>query len=133
MRTWANGIAMLGLVLGSLSGLVITNLAWEHNPQNTYGHNPYQILWVFYGWLTLVALPFVILRHAMLFRSKVLGIGTLLALMLMGILVQGKVIEIGEFNYNQKLLGLFAMLYAIPHILDLTVAMRGRIKGNRAS
>ena len=128
MRLWANVVAAVGLLLGSLSGVVAATLAWEHNPQNTSGEYPYLILLVFYAWLALVSLPFLVVRHAMLFRNRVLGIGGLLSVVLMGVLVGGKVVEIGELNYGQKLLGLFAAIYAVPHFLDLILPVRHRRK-----
>jgi hypothetical protein len=65
--------------LATLVGWVISGLALDHNPQNVYDKNPFDIFWVFYAWFSMVWTPFLLLRHIAFFRSILLSIGFIYA------------------------------------------------------
>ncbi|PZP83931.1 MAG: hypothetical protein DI582_10030 [Azospirillum brasilense] len=124
MRALANSLGIIALFLGVIAGLVLVSLAWEHNPQNTYDHNPFTLVFTFYSGLAIVTLPVFIIRHLLLPSSRILGIGALVCIAIMAALIATGRMDTDGFNYQHKAVGLFAMLYGIPHIIDLIRDMR---------
>lgn len=133
MRALANSLAIIGLFLGVIAGLVLVSLAWEHNPQNTYDHNPFSLIFTFYSGLAIVTLPVFIIRHLLLPRRRLLGIGALVSIMVLAVLIATGLLDTDGFKYQHKAVGLFAMLYGLPHIIDVIRDMRVAWRNHRSS
>ena len=51
---------LLGLILGIIAAIIIYFIAMDHNPQNVYTDHPEDLLFLLYGWISAVSLPFAI-------------------------------------------------------------------------
>jgi hypothetical protein len=114
-------ITVIGILSGLFVAYFIGNLALHHNPQNVYDRNPLNLVSLCYSWFSVVALPFFLLRHLMLFKSKVLGFGVLsggMAIVLMIFMLPFKIA--GGLTFL-KLLSLFAQVYALAHLGEIAL------------